>query len=473
MAARRCTTAIALGAILLLKTTLAQDAPPRELGPFREPDLVEIVGLDATLRLDIRYAGKNNFVGRPLYSEPRAFLQRPAAEALVRVHRALREQGYGLLIFDAYRPWQVTKTFWDLTPPDRRVFVADPSKGSRHNRGCAVDLSLFDLRTGREVEMPGGYDEMSERSYATFGGGSEQARAHREVLRNAMEREGFFVFPYEWWHFDYKDWREYPILNRPFSEIRSGAAMAQTGAAPAPLAGARVIDLTHPFEASTLYWPTSPSTFVLTPLSHERSEGGYYYAANTFSAPEHGGTHLDAPSHFAEGGVTAGRIPVADLVGPAVVIDVTREAAADSDYRLTVEDVRAWESAHGRIPKGAIVLMRTGWGKRWPDRARYFGDDQAGRADHLHFPSYGEDAAGFLIRLRTVAALGVDTASIDVGPSQDFLVHRLAGAAGVPGLENIANLEELPETGAFVVALPMKIAEGTGAPLRIVAFLPR
>jgi D-alanyl-D-alanine dipeptidase len=182
--------------------------------------LVELVALDPTIKLDIRYATPRNIAGRAVYPEARAFLQRPAAEALLPAHRWLAQYGYGLLIYDAYRPWSVTKLFWDITSPEKRAFVADPAVGSVHNRGCAVDVGLYDLRTGREVEMPSGYDEMTERSFVTYGGGSAEQRARRDLLRSAMEREGyFFVYPEEWWHFDFKDFREYAVLNIPFSAI--------------------------------------------------------------------------------------------------------------------------------------------------------------------------------------------------------------------------------------------------------------
>ena len=193
--------------------------PPRETGTFRKPDLVELIKLDPSLRLDIRYATSNNFVGRPVYKEARAFLQRPAAEALTRVNQSLRKKGYGLLIFDGYRPWSVTKIFWDATPEDKKQFVADPSQGSRHNRGCAVDLSMFDLKTGKEVTMPSDYDEMTERSHINYPGGTAESRRLRDLLRTEMEAEGFFVYEPEWWHYDYKDWKEYRILNIAFSEI--------------------------------------------------------------------------------------------------------------------------------------------------------------------------------------------------------------------------------------------------------------
>jgi zinc D-Ala-D-Ala dipeptidase len=194
-------------------------SPPVEAGPFQTVDLVELVTLDPTIRLDVRYATALNFLSTPVYEEARAFLQRPAAEALWRVHRSLKEKGYGLLIHDAYRPWWVTRLFWDATPPDKRAFVADPAKGSRHNRGCAVDLTLYRLADGGAVEMPSLYDEMTERAYPGYAGGTPEQRQHRDLLRAAMEQEGFTVFESEWWHFDHRDWREYPILNLTFAEI--------------------------------------------------------------------------------------------------------------------------------------------------------------------------------------------------------------------------------------------------------------
>src|ERR1700733_14158962 len=195
--------------------------PPREQGSFREPDLVELVKLDPTIKLDVRYATANNFLGTPVYTQARAFLQRPAAEALVRAHHELKSRGYGLIIHDGYRPWYVTKIFWEATPDDKKIFVADPAKGSKHNRGCAVDLSLYDLTTGKEVKMPSGYDEMTERAYADYAGGMDDERAHRSLLREAMEKQGFKVNPTEWWHFDYKDWKQYPILNLKFEDLGS------------------------------------------------------------------------------------------------------------------------------------------------------------------------------------------------------------------------------------------------------------
>lgn len=202
-----------------LRAEALKEQPPREQGDFLKPDLVELTTLDPTIKLDIRYATTNNFLGTPVYTEARAFLQRPAAEALLRAHRELKAYGYGLIIHDGYRPWYVTKIFWEATPVDKRIFVADPAKGSNHNRGCAVDLSLYVLKTGEEVTMPSGYDKMSERAYADFPGGTSKERARRALLRRVMEKQGFMVNPEEWWHFDYKDWKKYPILNVRFEDI--------------------------------------------------------------------------------------------------------------------------------------------------------------------------------------------------------------------------------------------------------------
>jgi D-alanyl-D-alanine dipeptidase len=195
--------------------------PPKEAGDFRQPDLVEMSTLEPTIRLDIRYAGADNFLGRPVYGQARAFLQRPAAEALRRVQKAVEKDGYTLIVFDGYRPWRVTRIFWVETPPAKHDFVADPAKGSKHNRGCAVDLTLGDSASGKEVTMPSSYDEFSERANPGYQGGLAEPRRMRDYLRAAMEREGFTVYEHEWWHFDYKDWKEYPILDIDFSELRS------------------------------------------------------------------------------------------------------------------------------------------------------------------------------------------------------------------------------------------------------------
>ncbi len=209
------------GAFLVLSLAFhcASDRPPTEQGSFQKPDLVELVKVDPTIHLDVRYATSANLVHRPVYRQARAFLQRPAAQALARANRALAEKGYGALVFDGYRPWSVTKLFWDLARPDQRAFVADPRKGSKHNRGCAVDLSLYDLATGREMEMPSAYDETSERASPDYAGGTSEQRGRRDLLRAVMEEQGFSVEPNEWWHFNYRDWPQYPILDIPFEAI--------------------------------------------------------------------------------------------------------------------------------------------------------------------------------------------------------------------------------------------------------------
>ncbi|HET9328471.1 MAG TPA: cyclase family protein [Candidatus Eisenbacteria bacterium] len=244
-------------------------------------------------------------------------------------------------------------------------------------------------------------------------------------------------------------------------------------AQPLDLRGYEIVDLTHPLNEKTLFWPTSPSGFKLDRLSHGVVPGGWFYAANSFCTPEHGGTHLDAPIHFDSAGVTMEKIPLDRLVAPAVVIDVSDAAAKDPDYRLTVADIQRFEKQHGRIPAGAIVLLRTGWEKRWPDRKAYFGDDTPNDASKLHFPSYGAEAARRLVEERGVGAIGLDTPSIDYGQSKDFIVHRIAAARNVAGLENLRGLSALPPTGATVFALPTKIEGGSGGPVRAIALVPR
>jgi kynurenine formamidase len=237
------------------------------------------------------------------------------------------------------------------------------------------------------------------------------------------------------------------------------------------LLAAALVDLSWPFDAKTLYWPTSPSGFELKELHRGKTPGGFFYAANSFCAPEHGGTHLDAPVHFAETGWSVDQIPVQKLVGPAVVVDVAARAAKDRDYRVTAADIAADEKAHGGIPRGAIVLLRTGWSSRYPDRKAYFGDDRPGDASNLHFPGLAEDGARLLVR-RGVSGAGIDTASIDYGPSQDFIAHQVLNGANLYMLENLTRLGELPARGATIYALPMKIGGGSGAPARVVAVVP-
>ncbi len=194
--------------------TSAPTIAPATPNATAEVDLVDLAGFDQRLKLDIRYATANNFMAKPLYPVARAMLQRPAAEALTRAHDRLRSAGYGLIVFDAYRPWQVTRAMWDEHPLDR-AYLSDPLKGSRHNRGCAIDITLYDLKTGKEVTMPSGYDEFTERAHPDYKGGTPQQTKLRDLLRSAMEAEGFTVYQNEWWHFDYKGWEAYPVLNRP------------------------------------------------------------------------------------------------------------------------------------------------------------------------------------------------------------------------------------------------------------------
>jgi kynurenine formamidase len=261
---------------------------------------------------------------------------------------------------------------------------------------------------------------------------------------------------------------------------QGGAPDASNPAAPEPTAASRgpglgeliPIDLTHSYDDQTLYWPTATTRFELDELAHGETEGGYFYSAYALSTPEHGGTHIDSPVHFFRDGWTVDQIPIERLIAPAIVIDVTEQAAADRDYRLLPADVLAWERDHGPVPAGSALLLRTGWPRFWPDARSYLGDDTPGDASNLHFPSYGVEAARLLVEERRVGLLGVDTASIDHGPSSDFPVHQVAGAHNVPGLENVASLDAVPATGAWLVALPMKIGGGSGGPVRIVALVP-
>jgi kynurenine formamidase len=235
----------------------------------------------------------------------------------------------------------------------------------------------------------------------------------------------------------------------------------------------QLVDLSHAYGPSTVYWPTSTSKFTLTQDANGPTPGGWFYASNTLSTPEHGGTHLDAPRHFSATGRTTDQIPLEQLIAPAVVIDVTKEAAKDRDYRLTAQAVLDFEKQNGAIAQGSAVLLRTGWSRHWPNAKAYLGDDTPGDASKLSFPSYGVEAAKLLVETRGVAALGIDTASIDYGRSTDFQVHRIAAARNVPGFENLTNLDRLPVRGAMVIALPMKIEGGSGGPLRAIALIPK
>lgn len=235
--------------------------------------------------------------------------------------------------------------------------------------------------------------------------------------------------------------------------------------------GGSWVDLTHAFSSESVYWPTA-ETFTLEQVAYGPTDGGYFYAANNFAAAEHGGTHLDAPIHFAAGRQTADAIPLDQLIGPAVVVDVSDRASPD--YLIGVEDLERWESQHGRMPDGAILLLHTGWGRFYADRTQYLGTEATGpeAVPLLHFPGLDPAAARWLVDGRRVSAVGIDTPSIDYGQSTTFASHVALYDANIPGFENVAHLEAVPATGAFVVALPMKIAGGSGGPLRIVAFVP-
>ena len=245
-------------------------------------------------------------------------------------------------------------------------------------------------------------------------------------------------------------------------------ASSTSGAIPA----GRIVDLSHAYGEDTVFWPTA-ERFKLTPVADGVTPGGFFYAANTFSTSEHGGTHLDAPVHFAQKHQAVDEIPLEHLIGPAVVIDVSAACATNADYLMTAADVEAFERAHGRIPDGSIVLVRTGYSSRWPDAAKYLGTAERGEqaVAKLHFPGVDVAAARFLLHERKLHALGIDTASIDYGQSAAYNTHRLLYEANVPGLENLNALDKLPPVGAYIVALPMKIKGGSGAPLRAIAIV--
>jgi kynurenine formamidase len=254
--------------------------------------------------------------------------------------------------------------------------------------------------------------------------------------------------------------------------VAASALLACARGPAAAFAHGRVVDLTHPFDATTIYWPTEEG-FVHDLGFAGRTEQGYWYAAHRFRAAEHGGTHVDAPVHFGEGRRSVDAIPTEQLLGPAVVIDASAACARDRDHRIGLADLAAFEAEHGRIPEGAIVLLRTGFGRFWPDRAAYLGTDERGAeaVAKLHFPGLHPDAARWLADERRIAAVGIDTASIDFGASRSFEAHRVLAEREIPCFENVARLDALPATGAFAIALPMKIRQGSGAPLRIVAIV--
>jgi kynurenine formamidase len=232
------------------------------------------------------------------------------------------------------------------------------------------------------------------------------------------------------------------------------------------------VDLSHPFSERTIYWPTDTEGFVLEELAHGHTEGGWFYSSYRYSGAEHGGTHLDAPIHFSEGGQRADEVPLSRLIGPAMVLDVSDRVHAD--YLVSVDDLKGWEEQYGVLPDAAILLVRTGWDKYYPDRAAYLGTDLTGpdAVTALRFPGLDPDAAGWIVENRRISAFGIDTASIDYGQSSDFRAHVTLAEQNIPGFENLTDLDRLPARGAYVVALPMKIEGGSGGPLRIVAYVP-
>jgi kynurenine formamidase len=254
------------------------------------------------------------------------------------------------------------------------------------------------------------------------------------------------------------------------NETPNRSAIEPAKVEPSRIDESKLVDLTYAFDEKTIYWPTA-KPFEWQKESWGKSAGGYWYTAARYAASEHGGTHLDAPIHFGEGKQTADEIPVSRLVGPAIVIDISQACAGNADYRLATEDIAKWEKEHGVIPNDSIVLVRTGWGKFWPDKKTYLGTDAPGDVANLHFPGLSREVAELLIQ-RKIDAVGIDTASIDYGASKDFIVHQVLNGANIFGLENVANLERLPPKGATLIALPMKIKGGTGGPARIIALLP-
>jgi kynurenine formamidase len=260
------------------------------------------------------------------------------------------------------------------------------------------------------------------------------------------------------------------------TRVAEAPAPGETAKTTAPVAAfpaGELVDLSHPYEPAAIFWPTA-EPFRLEKVADGITPGGYYYAANNLFTSEHGGTHMDAPVHFAEGHPAADQVPLDRLIGPALVIDVTEPSAANRDYQITVQDFTAWEQRHGRIPPNAIVLLRTGFSRRWPDAAEYLGTAERGEAAvaKLHFPGLHPDAARWIVEQRPIRAIGIDTASIDYGQSSEFQSHRVLYAADIPAFENLDALDRLPITGAYLIALPMKIKGGSGAPLRAVAILP-
>jgi kynurenine formamidase len=256
--------------------------------------------------------------------------------------------------------------------------------------------------------------------------------------------------------------------------------LSACGGAPTPQSdrsafpAGEIVDLSHAYDGAAIFWPTA-AEFRLEKVADGMTPAGYYYASNNFFTSEHGGTHIDAPVHFAQGGQSVDEIPLTNLVGPAIVVDVSEAAAREADYQIGVADLQRWEQQHGTIPSNVIVLLRTGFARHWPDATRYLGTAERGEAavPKLHFPGLHPDAARWILANRPIRAVGIDTASIDFGQSTLYESHRALYERNIPAFENLASLERLPATGAHIVALPMKIKGGSGAPLRVIAILPR
>lgn len=262
-------------------------------------------------------------------------------------------------------------------------------------------------------------------------------------------------------------------MKKTISALFLGLALgANPLLAEGPITSGQIIDLSHTYSAETLYWPTSPSKFEHKELSYGDTDAGFFYSAYVLSTPEHGGTHIDAPIHFYKDRQTVDEIPLENLILPAVVIDISAQAAADRNYRLSVSDISAFEATHGQIPVGSAVLLFTNWDQYWPDAKNYLGDDTPGDASNLSFPSFGAEATALLVKKRGVKMIGLDTASIDYGKSTDFPVHQIVAEANIPALENLTNLAALPPVGSQIIALPMKVKGGSGAPVRVAAILP-
>ena len=243
-----------------------------------------------------------------------------------------------------------------------------------------------------------------------------------------------------------------------------------SSASAAEIKAKRIVDLTYSFNEQTIYWPTAES-FKHEKAAWGKTQAGYFYSSANIAGSEHGGTHLDAPIHFAENRWTNEQIPIERFVGPVFVIDISAKCAGNADYTLTADDIQNWEKQNGKVPVDSIVLVRTGWGKFWPDKKKYLGNDKPGDASNLHFPAFSKEAADFLVKERKVKGVGLDTASLDPGTSKDFIAHQIFNGANVYGLENVANLDQLPAKGAYLIALPMKIENGTGGPVRIIALI--